>query len=83
MGSHDRSVQAFVDEIWRLTGERLVVRWRLWTGVYLEDEKTGAVYQIGGNKWQVLSPSQQESICRGLQRKDWVVLLGLRPIDDD
>lgn len=48
MNSHERTLKAFVDEIRHLTGERLVIRWRFLTGAYLEDEKTGALYQIGG-----------------------------------
>lgn len=83
MNSHERNLKAFVDEIRHLTGERLVIRWRFLSGAYLEDEKTGALYQIGGHKWQILSPSQQESICRGLQREDWIALLGLGPTDED
>jgi len=64
----------------------LTLEWRFGRGTYLvlgADEKTGAVYEIGGSKWQVLSPVEQESICRALQREDWIVLLGLRPIDED
>ena len=80
----DRTLAAFVEEVRHQTGEPLALKWRFWRGTYLvlgADE--GAVYEIGGSKWQVLSPIEQESICRALQREDWIVLLGLRPIDDD
>lgn len=83
MTSHDRKARAFVDEIWHLTGERLRIDWSPFTGLSLKDETTGAAYWLGGHVWQVLSPAQQESICRGLGREEWVVLLGLRPADAD
>jgi hypothetical protein len=83
MTSHDRTVKAFVEEIWHLTGERLKIGWGISTGLSLTDETTGAAYWLGGHTWQVLSPSRQESICRGLGREEWVVLLGLRPADAD
>jgi hypothetical protein len=81
MQPRDRSVLEFVREIWVETDvEDLKIKWDLLagTGMYLEDVSTGNTYRLGWiNRWKMLAPAQQEAICRGLNRPDWLVLLGL------
>lgn len=53
------------------------------TGLYLQDLETGNVYGLGeGSRWRVLSPAEQEGICRGLGLIELLDLLGLDPRDD-
>jgi len=80
--SHERTVGGFVKDIEHLSGVKIKLV-RLWSGWYLEDCETGNQYHLGIlRKWDVLSPSDQESICRGLFREHWIVLLGLGGPDD-
>jgi hypothetical protein len=64
-----------------LSGEEvLAIRWDFRAGMYLEDRGTGNTYRLGWiNRWKMLPPAVQESICRGLNRTDLLVLLGLAP----
>lgn len=80
--SHERTVGGFIKEIEHLTGVK-VRQVRQWDGWYLEDNETGNRYPLGEwKKWDTLVPSEQESICRGLSREHWIVLLGLDGPDD-
>jgi hypothetical protein len=83
--SHQRTVVQFVQEVEHVTGVRVRIRWMFYYGMYLEDPETGNQYAMGpGSENRVLSPEEQESICRGLNRKQWVTLLGLNlPEDED
>jgi len=47
-------------------------------GLFLRDTETGNIYALGlVTKREILSPGEQESICRGLHREKWLDLLGL------
>jgi hypothetical protein len=83
VGSHPRSVKEFVLEVMDVTDEEvLAIRWDFRAGMYLEDLTTGNTYRLGWiNRWAMLSPALQESICRALNRTDLLVLLGLTPPD--
>jgi len=60
--------------------EVLVIKWDFRAGMYLEDLSTGNTYRLGWiNRWKMLQPAEQESICRGLNRTDWLVALELAP----
>jgi hypothetical protein len=53
-------------------------------GLYLQDKMTGNVYGLGeGSRWRLLSPAEQEGICRGLDLIEMIDLLGLDPPQDD
>ena len=79
--SHERTARQLAREIERLTGEPVKVRGMWLYGLYLE----GADFQhsLGGKPWDVLSPAEQESICRALGRPDLIPLLGLDAPEED
>ena len=80
---HDRTVAKFVAEVEHLTGRRIGIRWMPFRGLYLLDLERGNVYGLGeGSRWRVLSPAEQEGICRGLGLIELLDLLGLDPRDD-
>lgn len=83
--SHERTVEQMVQEIEHLTGVKVRARWMPFYGLYLEDSETENRYPLGSaSKKAILSPGEQESICRGLYREHWIVLLGLStPQDED
>lgn len=82
--SHERTVGQLVAEIEHLTGRRIRVRWLPFQGLYLQDEETGNIYGLGeGSRWRILSPADQESICRGLHMAELLDLLGLDQPGDD
>jgi hypothetical protein len=85
--SHERSIRQFVQDIKDATGVSIRVRHDFYRGVYqgksLVDSETGSEYVLGRVFRHVLSPEEQESICRELHRKEWMVLLGLNPPEDD
>ncbi|MFY9820001.1 MAG: hypothetical protein WAM82_01380 [Thermoanaerobaculia bacterium] len=81
--SHERTVEQLTREIDHLTGVRIRIRWTPFYGLYLEDTETGSRYSLGKtHKKEILSPVEQESICRGLHREHWIVLLGLDAPED-
>jgi hypothetical protein len=76
--SHERTVEQLTREIDHLTGVRILIRWMPFYGLYLEDTETWSRYPLGKkNKKEILTPAEQESICRGLHREHWILLLGL------
>ncbi|HEV2856013.1 MAG TPA: hypothetical protein VHC97_24715 [Thermoanaerobaculia bacterium] len=76
--SHERTVEQFTREVEHITGVRLRIGWIPFYGIYLEDTETGNRYALGKvTKKDVLRPREQESLCRGLHREHWIVLLGL------
>lgn len=78
--SHERTIEQLAREIEHLTGTRVRIGWTPFSGIYLEDTETGARYSLGmTHKREILTPSEQESICRSLHREHWIVLLGLDP----
>jgi hypothetical protein len=81
VGSHARSVKEFVRDVMDITAEEvLAIRWDYRAGMYLEDLSTGNTYRLGWiTKWTMLPTALQESICRGLNRTDLLVALGLTP----
>jgi hypothetical protein len=80
--SHERTVGGLIKDVEHLSGVKLKLV-RLWDGWHLEDSETGNQYALGEwKKWDTLLPSEQESICRGLFREHWIVLLGLGTPDD-
>jgi hypothetical protein len=80
----DRTVRQFVDEIDHITGVKVKIWWIPFRGLYLKDTETGNVYALGEvTKRTVLSPGEQESVCRSLFREEWLVLLGLDAPQDD
>jgi hypothetical protein len=80
--SHERTVGDLIKEVEHLTGVKIKLV-RLWGGWHLEDSETGNQYALGDwKKWDVLLPSEQASLCRGLFREDWIMLLGLGAPDD-
>ncbi|HEX3555937.1 MAG TPA: hypothetical protein VIA62_22195 [Thermoanaerobaculia bacterium] len=82
--SHERTVEQFVREVEHITGVRIRLRWYPICGLTLQDTETLNEYSLGSiHKKTVLSPYVQESICRGLYREHWQVLLGLRPPVED
>ena len=50
-------------------------------GLYLE--VAGSQYPLGSKPWEVLSPAEQESICRALGRPELIPLLGLDAFEED
>jgi hypothetical protein len=83
--SHERTIRQFVQAVKDATGAKISCRWGgMYRGWYLVDLETGDWYPLGQvPRRHVLAPEDQESICRGLHRKEWIVLLGLNPPDDD
>jgi hypothetical protein len=81
VGRHARSVKEFVLDVMDVTDEEvLAIRFDYRAGMYLEDLSTGNTYRLGWiSRWKMLPPALQESICRGLNRADWLVALGLAP----
>ena len=81
--SHERTVEQLVKEIDHLSGVKVRIGWFPTYGLYLEDCETGSRYPLGPvTKKYILSPGDQESVCRGLSREHWIVLLGLNAPDD-
>lgn len=78
--SHARTAKQLAREIERITGEPVRVR-SLWLSVYLE--VAGSQYALGVKPWDVLSPADQESICRWIGRPDLIPLLGLDAAAED
>lgn len=77
--SHERTVEQFTREIEHITGVKIRIRWMPFYGLYLEDTETLTTYSLGKtHKREILTPIEQESACRGLNREHWLVLLGLR-----
>jgi hypothetical protein len=68
-----------------LTGEEVLqIKWSYSpgrAGMYLEDVTTGNTYLFSWRftRWTMLPPTLQESICRALNRPDWLAALGLAP----
>jgi hypothetical protein len=80
---NERTVEQLLKELEHLSGVKVRLRW-MPGGWYLEDSETGSQYPLGAvKKWEPLSPNDQESICRGLFREHWIVLLGLGAPNDD
>jgi hypothetical protein len=79
--SHERTPRQFAREIERITGEPAKVRSMWLYGLYLEI--SGSQYPLGSKPWDVLSPAEQESICRAIGRPDLIALLGLDASDED
>ena len=81
--SHDRTVLQFVKEVEHLTGVVLKLRWRPAYGLYVEDTETQAVSVLGWgyHRWSLLSPAEQENICRELHREHLIVQLMLDQYD--
>lgn len=79
--SHARTAEQLAREIERITGDPVRVR-RMWLhGLYLD--VAGSQYPLGLKPWEVLSPAEQESICRVIGRPDLIPLLGLdAPAED-
>jgi len=79
VSSHDRTVLQLVKEIAYITGVVIKVRWKPLYGLYLEDAETGAVSILGWgySRWSLLSPADQENICRELRREHLIVQLML------
>jgi hypothetical protein len=76
--SHERTVEQLTKEIEHITGARVRIGWIPFYGIYLEDTETGNRYSLGKtHKREILTPGEQEGICRGLCREHWIVLLGL------
>jgi hypothetical protein len=84
--SHERIIRQFVQDIKDATGVVIRVRHDFYRGVYqgrsLVDSETGSEYVLGRVFRHMLSPEEQESICRALHREEWIVLLGLNPPED-
>jgi hypothetical protein len=81
--SHERTVEQFAREVEHITGIKIRVGWMPFYGIYLEDSETWNRYALGKmHKKEILSPADQESICRGLSREHWIVLLGLGSPED-
>ena len=82
--SHERTVERFVKDVEYITGVKIRIRWMPFHGLFLEDTETGSTYPLGqSSKKGILSPGEQESICRGLHREHWTILLGLDPPQDE
>lgn len=80
--SHERTVGQLVGEIDHVTGVKVKIRRIAFSGTYLEDTETGNTHALGMvTRNDLLTPEEQESICRGLHREHWLVLLGLRAED--
>lgn len=79
--SHERTAGQLAKEIERITGDHVKLRRRWFSGLYLDI--AGAHYPLGLKDWDVLSPAEQESICRAIGRPDLISLLGLDAPDDD
>ena len=79
--SHERTAAQLARDIEHITGERARTRWMWLSGLYLEIG--GFQYPLGVRAWDVLSPADQESICRAIGRPDLIVLLGLDPDDQE
>jgi hypothetical protein len=76
--SHERTVELFTTDVEHITGTRLRIGWVPFYGIYLEDSETGNRYSLGKrHKKEILTSTEQESICRSLRREAWIVLLGL------
>ena len=82
--SHERTLGQWIQEIEHLTGVKVRLRWMPFFGHYLEDGETGAEHSLGSaTRGMILEPEEQESICRGLSRESWIILLGLDPPQDE
>lgn len=79
--SHKRTAEQFAREIEHITGDPIRVRRKWFLGLYLDI--AGAHYPLGLRDWEVLSPADQESICRAIGRPDLIPLLGLNAPDED
>lgn len=79
--SHERTAKQLAREIERITGEPAKVKGMWLYGLYLE--VAGAQYPLGSKPWDVLSPAEQESICRAIGRPDLIALLGLDAPEED
>jgi hypothetical protein len=81
----ERTVKQLAAEIEHVTGVRIRIGWIPLYGLFLRDTETGNIYALGlVRKSEVLSPGEQESVCRGLHREKWLVLLGLdAPKEED
>ena len=76
--SHERTVEQLSRELEHITGVKLRIGWVPFYGIYVEDTETGNRYSLGKvTKKDILTPREQESVCRGLHREHWIVLLGL------
>ena len=78
--SHERTPEQLAQEIEHLTGEEVRICWMWFYGLYLE--VAGSQYSLGLTN-RLLSPADQESICRAVGRPDWIVLLGLDVPESD
>ena len=79
-----RTVRKRVRDVEHMTGVEVRLLWIFYSGLYLEDSETGAQYALGRmSSDHLLTPEEQESICRGLHREHWIVLLGLDPSADE
>lgn len=79
--SHERTPRQLAREIERITGEPARVRGMWLYGLYLE--VAGSEYPLGSRPWDVLSPAEQESICRAIGRPELIPLLGLDASEED
>jgi len=79
-----RTVEEFVREIDHVAGIKIRIGWTLFLGIFLKDTETGLDYALGQgtSKKTLLSPREQESICRSLNREHLLDLLGLDPDSD-
>jgi len=83
--SHDRTVLQLVREIEHLTGVAIKIRWTPFYGLYLQDAETGAVSVLGGgyHRWSLLSPADQENVCRELNLQHVIVQLMLTDTESE
>jgi len=79
--SHEPTAKQLAREIERITGESVRVRGMWLYGLYLE--VGDSQYSLGTKPWDVLSPAEQESICRWIGRPDLIPLLGLDALAED
>ena len=79
--SHARTAKQLAKEIERITGEPARVHGMWFYGLYLE--VAGSQHALGTTPWEVLSPADQESICRLIGRPDLISLLGLDAPTED
>lgn len=80
----ERTVKQLATEIEHVTGVKIRIGWIPFHGLFLRDTETGNTYPLGlMTKREILSPGEQESVCRGLFREEWLVLLGFDAPQDD
>ena len=72
----ERTVKELAAKIEHVAGVKIRIGWIPFHGLSLRDTETGNQYALGMvSKRGILSSCEQETVCRGLHREEWIVLL--------